>query len=122
VSEALDDREGVNAALPHPAARHDWPAQAADQVVNVVDTVRQKTTGPALTVARAVVYGLVILITAVAALVLFIAALVRFLDYWFPLWAVYLGLGLLFVLVGGLLYRLRASKVPAGNQSTSARG
>jgi hypothetical protein len=122
VSEALDDREGVNAALPHPAARHDWPAQAADQVVNVVDTVRQKTTGPALTVARAVVYGLVILITAVAALVLFIAALVRFLDYWFPLWAVYLGLGLLFVLVGGLLYRLRASKAPAGNQSTSARG
>lgn len=122
MSEALDDREGVNAALPHPAARHDWPAQAADQVVNVVDTVRQKTTGPALTVARAVVYGLVILITAVAALVLFIAALVRFLDYWFPLWAVYLGLGLLFVLVGGLLYRLRASKVPAGNQSTSARG
>lgn len=122
MSEALDDREGVNAALPHPAARHDWPAQAADQVVNVVDTVRQKTTGPALTVARAVVYGLVILITAVAALVLFIAALVRFLDYWFPLWAVYLGLGLLFVLVGGLLYRLRASKAPAGNQSTSARG
>ena len=37
----------------------DWSGQAADTVVKVVDAVREKTTGPVLTIARAIVYGLI---------------------------------------------------------------
>ena len=35
----------------------DWPVRAADTVERVVDTVRSKTTGPAIVASRAVVYG-----------------------------------------------------------------
>jgi hypothetical protein len=125
VSQPLDDRAPASTAVhreAHHAARHDWPAQAADQVVNVVDTVRQKTTGPALTVARAVVYGFLILIAGIAALVLLIAAIVRFGAYWVPVWSVYLGLGTFLVLVGAVLYRLRAPKPAVGNQTAGANG
>lgn len=112
-------------------ARGDWPAQAADAVVNAVDGVRDKTTGPALKVARGVVYGLLILIMAVVAVVLLIVGLIRFLQHWFEVWQVYLGLGALFTLLGILLYRLRAPEAPdvtdtpnpaPGNRGRARRG
>jgi hypothetical protein len=40
------------------AAHDDWPAQAADTIVRVVGQVRDKTTGPAISASRAVVFGL----------------------------------------------------------------
>jgi hypothetical protein len=105
----------------------DWPEQAADTVVSTVDKVRDKATGPALTVSRAIVYGVLILVFAVAALILFVIGAVRFGSYWLPVWAVYLILGVLFVLAGIILYRQRAPKVaavpePAGNQAKRSRG
>ena len=46
-------------AQPAPvAARDDWPSQAADTIVRVVGQVRDKTTGPAITASRAIVFGL----------------------------------------------------------------
>jgi hypothetical protein len=90
----------------------DWPSQAADAIERVVGSVRDKTTGPALTVAKAVVYGTFALIVGLAAFVLFIVAAVRFLDNYLPdavfgdehIWAAYLILGSLFVLVGVILW------------------
>ncbi|WCO67097.1 hypothetical protein PO878_21650 [Iamia majanohamensis] len=61
-------------------AHGDWPAQATETIVGLVDTVRQKTTGPATTAVRAAVWGLLIAIVGTAALVLFLVLFVRGLD------------------------------------------
>ena len=46
--------------VPPPPNTSDWPAQATDTIVNLVDQVRAKTTGPAITVARGLVFGLIV--------------------------------------------------------------
>lgn len=96
-----------------PPPRHEWPAQAADLVVDVVDRVSSATTGPILTVARGVVYGLAALILGSALLVLVVIALIRGLDVAIPgdVWIVYTGLGALFTLVGMFAWSKR--RVPA---------
>ena len=43
----------------------DWGKVAADRFVDVVDNVRDKTTGPVLKIARAIVYGLVVIVSLV---------------------------------------------------------
>ena len=48
----------------------DWPVRAADTVERVVDTVRSKTTGPAIVASRAVVYGAVGAVLAIIAVTL----------------------------------------------------
>jgi hypothetical protein len=98
-----------------PEPERDWPAQAADTIERVVGSVRDKTTGPALTAARAVVYGMFAALVGAAALVLLIAGAVRVLDSYLPdsvfgedhMWASYLVLGLVFVIVGGVLWARR---------------
>lgn len=97
----------------------DWPAQMAETITNVVGTVRDKTTGPALTIARAVVYGTFAAVLGVVVAVLLVIALVRFVDVYLPdsvfgdehTWATYLLLGLLFTGAGLLLW---AKRRPAG--------
>ncbi len=98
-----------------PAPGPDWPAQAADTIERVVGTVRDKTTTPAMTIARAVVYGTFAALVGSASLVLLIVALVRGLNVALPdavfgeqhMWAAYLIPGLLFVVVGAVLWRQR---------------
>jgi hypothetical protein len=98
-----------------PEPERDWSAQAADTIESVVGSVRDKTTGPALTVARAVVYGTFAALVGAAALVMLIVAAVRVIDSYLPdsvfgedhMWATYLLLGLVFVLVGGVMWMRR---------------
>jgi hypothetical protein len=98
-----------------PAHGSEWPAQAADTIERVVGTVRDKTTAPALTIARAVVYGTFAALVGSASFVLLVVALVRGLNVALPdavfgeehMWAAYLIPGLLFVLVGAVLWRRR---------------
>jgi hypothetical protein len=87
----------------------DWPVRATDTVERVVDTVRSKTTGPAIVISRAVVYGLVGLVLAVIALVLLLAAVLRALDAYLPqeVWLPYFILGGLTGLIGLVLWRKR---------------
>ncbi|HET6953351.1 MAG TPA: hypothetical protein VFI47_23435 [Acidimicrobiales bacterium] len=93
----------------------DWPAQAADAIERAVGTVRDKTTGPALKVARAAVYGLFAGLVGAAALVLALLFLVRIIDSYLPdavfgddhMWATYLIIGLLFVIVGAVVWSQR---------------
>ena len=97
------------------AAADDWPAQAADTIVRVVGSVRDKTTGPALKAARAVVYGLLAALLGMAVLVLVSVALVRVVDAYLPssvfgdthTWAAHLVVGLPFTLAGLLLWARR---------------
>jgi hypothetical protein len=93
----------------------DWPAQAADSIERFVGTVRDKTTGPALTAARAVVYGMFAAIIGTAVLILAIVGAVRLIDNYLPdawfgedhMWATYLILGAVFLIAGIVLWMLR---------------
>jgi hypothetical protein len=90
----------------------DWAAQAADTIERAVGNVRDRTTGPALTVARAVVYGIFAALVGIAALVLGTIAAVRLIDNYLPdavfgdehMWAAYLIVGLVFVVAGAVLW------------------
>lgn len=93
----------------------DWPAQAADAIVNAVETVRDRTTTPIMKIARGLVFGvfagtIIIVIAALA-----IIGAVRLLDEALPsgVWLPYLILGVLFTVVGALLFRRRKAPAPA---------
>jgi len=111
-------RNGAAAASSATAgAQQDWPAQAADTIERVVGSVRDKTTGPAITAARWVVYGtFALLVGAVVGVLLAIAA-VRALDAYLPdawvgeqhTWAAHLIVGVLFSLVGMLAWSRRSA-------------
>ena len=68
-------------AVPGPSSTgsggDDWPAQAADTIVRVVGEVRDRTTGNAITAARAVVYGIIAAVLGTVALVLACILLAR---------------------------------------------
>ncbi len=83
-------------------------------IVDKVDLVRSKTTGPILTVARAAVFGIVAVVLGVMAVILLLIGVVRALDNALPssVWAAYLLLGALFTLAGTLIFRRRKSPNP----------
>lgn len=88
----------------------DWPARAADTVVDMVDKVRTKTTRPAILVSRVLVYGIVIAFCALALLTLLLVGLFRLSMlgggevYWR-----YFGWGGALFLIGLLLWSKRVS-------------
>jgi hypothetical protein len=96
-------------------AADDWASQIADTIENVVGSVRDKTTGPLLTVARGVVYGTFGGVVGIAVFLLLIITLVRLFDSVLPdsvfgedhIWFVYLVVGLLFSIAGAVLWRQR---------------
>ncbi len=86
----------------------DWAAQAADTVERVVGTVRDKTSLPLTTVARALVYGLVAAIMGVVMAVLVAIALVRAIDVFTGegnVWIAHFAVGGIFTLAGAFLLR-----------------
>ena len=85
----------------------DWTSQVADTIDSVVGTVRDKTTVPAETVARALVYGILIAVMGSTALLLLTVGVVRLLDNWLRIWAVYLIVGGVFTLGGMLCWAFR---------------
>ena len=87
----------------------DWPAQVTDTIVDLVGTVRDKTTGPVTTAVRGVVLGLFAGVVGVMVAIIAIIAVVRLLDEALPssVWLPYLLLGVVFVIAGALVYRRR---------------
>lgn len=100
----------------------EWAAQAADAIERVVGAVRDKTTGPAITVARGVVYGTFAALLGVAALILGAIAAVRLVDNYLPdsvfgedhTWAAHLIIGLALVTLGVVLWVRRHPAQHAG--------
>ncbi len=98
----------------------DWPAQAAGSIVDLVDQVRDRTTGRAVVAARGVVFGTLIAVVALVGSISLVIALVRgtqvFLEHIVgvstqtAVWASYLLVGALFVVVGGVLWRVANRK------------
>ena len=96
----------------------DWPGQAADVIVKGVDTLRDKTTGPAQKAARALVYGLLAAVLGTMVAILLIIGLVRLVDSIVGLfmdepriWVTYLIVGVLFSIAGALVFRRRRSDI-----------
>lgn len=95
----------------------DWPAQAADTIERVVQGVRDKTTGPAISAARWFVAGLFMLVAGTMALILLVVGLVRVLDAYLPdavfgedhVWAAHGLVGLILAIVGLVLLAKRSS-------------
>jgi hypothetical protein len=92
----------------------DWPARAAALVVRYVDSVRNKTTGPALKASRYLVYvaaiALIAVVVAVIGLLLTVRLLVAATAYAPGVepgepWLAYLVVGGIFLLGGVLLWR-----------------
>jgi len=99
----------------------DWPAAAADAIERAVGTVRDKTTGPAITVARGIVYGtFALLVGSVVAIFVAISA-VRALDVYLPdsvfgdqhTWAAEAMIGAVFTLAGMALWSRRKARPAA---------
>jgi hypothetical protein len=97
----------------------EWSAKAVDAIDNLVAAVNDRAVRPVLTGARAVVFGLLIAITAIVVLIVVIVALIRLLDvYVFPgrVWASYAVIGLLFTGVGLFAWSRRSART-AGSVS-----
>lgn len=95
----------------------DWPAQAADTIERVVGSVRDKTTGPAITAARWIVYGTFALLVGSIVGVLVAIAAVRALDSYLPdawfgtehTWVAHLLVGATFTGLGMAMWSRRAA-------------
>jgi hypothetical protein len=98
----------TSAASPSTPAEPDWTDQVTDLIVDVVDRVHDKTTGPILGIARALVYGTVAFFAAIAVTILGIILIVRLLDR-IPgdIWIPYVAIGAVLVLAGLLFWSRR---------------
>ena len=98
----------------------EWPAQATDTIVDTIDKVRQKTTKPALTIARALVYGLLAAIVGVVAVIVFLVLLVRLYDNYIPgnVWPLYAGLAVAMIAGGLILLKRANAPAPSASQAS----
>lgn len=90
----------------------DWPQQATETIVGLVDNVKHKTTQPATKAVRAIVYGIVILILGVPAVIMLLIGIVHLFSQaansaGLGVWLVYLVLGLILTIAGWVLWRKR---------------
>ena len=97
------------------ASDRDWPLQLTDSIVNAVDSVRSKTTKPAITAARAVVFGLVAAILGFVVVVLLLVGLFRLVDGKLPgeVWSTYLLFGGVFTILGAVVFSKRTPRPAA---------
>jgi hypothetical protein len=92
------------------SGERDWPAGAADKIVEVVGQIKGQTIRPVKSASRTVVYGLVIAIVAIAIVVLVFIALFRVTDTLLgEMYLAYLVWGLLCTIVGLVLWSKRTA-------------
>ncbi len=96
------------------APQTDWADQVTDLIVDTVDKVRDRTTGPILEVSKGIVHGVVALLILTPILVLFFAGAIRLLNWAIPgdVWIAYAILGVLLVLLGTFLWSRRTPRTP----------
>jgi hypothetical protein len=121
-SSAAPAGTGGQAGSPPPSGStggpdRDWTVEVTERVESVVGTIRDKTTVPITKIARAVVFGLLVLVVAVVVLVAAIDALVRIIDVYLPfdpyarrVWIGYAGLGAIFLMAGAFCWSKRTRK------------
>lgn len=90
----------------------DWTDQVTNLVVETVDTVRNRTTGPILHYSRASVNAVVALLLALPVALLMVIGAIRLLAWALgQVWIAYTIVGTILVLVGVALWS-RRSKLP----------
>jgi hypothetical protein len=94
-----------------------WADQLADYVVQGVGWLKVRTTTKAQTALRAVVYGVVVLVSVITAFVLLVITLVRIWDVYVPIeplgrrvWLGYVTVGGLFFIAGAFLLLWRGGE------------
>ena len=95
----------------------DWPAQAADAIVDTVGRIRDRTTVPIMRLARAAVFGVFIGTFVIVLCTLLVIGVIRLLDEILPsgVWLPYLLLGVVVTGLGWLLFRKRDDVTSVGN-------
>ncbi len=90
----------------------DWVSNLADQIERSVGMVRDRTTRPAIVIARGLVFGLLAAILALVALVLVAIIVVRVLNNYLPggVWVAHLITGTLFTTAGLIFFAKRHPK------------
>lgn len=85
----------------------EWPAQAADAIVDTIAKVRDRTTRPAIIAARGIVYGLLAGVMGLVAVILLITAIVRIWDVYVPrpIWVLYALFAIGFSVGGAVLLK-----------------
>lgn len=103
----------MRAMATDPVSDGSWGDQATDLIVSTVATVRDKTVGPAMTVARAIVYGLFALLIGIGALVVATIFVIRIVTVYTGghVWIPQLGIGVLFG-IAALVVWGKARKIP----------
>ncbi len=82
--------------------------RALDAVDSVVATVNDKAIRPAIVAARGVVFGVIIAVIGITTLVLFCIGFIRVTTIaGHRIWASYIVLGLIFSIIGAVLYARR---------------
>jgi hypothetical protein len=88
----------------------DWATQITDQIERVVSTIRDRTTRPALTVVRGLVFGVIAVSGAITALVLLSIVLIRVLtELTGQAWIAFLITSGIFLVIGAFLMLKGAS-------------
>ncbi len=102
---------------PAQLADRDWTVEVTDRIESVVETVRDKTTVPAIKVAETVVYGVVAALLATVAFFCLILVLVRLLYVYLPIhpisrriWVADAIAGAIFLGIGVFCWRKRQAK------------
>ena len=98
----------------------DWPKQVTEQIVSKVDDIRDRTSGPAIKISRSVVYGLTACFLLLLGIPFFIIGtnrgLIEIFDTWLvsdrssAVWIVYLTTGVLWLIIGLLIWRKRPKR------------
>jgi hypothetical protein len=98
-------------AVPTPSPRGvippEWPAQAADAVVETIAKVKDKTTKPAIVAVRSVVYGVIVGLVGALAIFLILVLIVRLWANYVPghVWIIYAIFALVFSVAGAVMLR-----------------
>ena len=83
-------------------------ARALDTIDSVVATVNDKAVRPAVVAARGIVFGVIIAVTGVTVVIMFCIGFIRLSTILgHRVWASYIFLGLVFSIVGAILYSRR---------------
>lgn len=100
----MDTSGGPGSSVTPGRTEPDWADQATSTIVRTVDTVRERTTGPAITAVAGLVYGSVAAVAIGVIVILLTAATIRGLELllWSKVWLAYLVLAVA-SLAGGLV-------------------
>ncbi len=90
------------------AEQQDLETKVTDWIIDKVDLVKRMATDNAVLVLRALVFGLVIMVLGVAAVIIFVTIAIRMADAYLPIgagvgdatWAAHLFVGSLFSILG----------------------